>query len=453
MKSLGILAATLFLAFADIGPICHAQQPEASGGFREVLEITGVTPQQLAALSNTEITVANGEILAQLVRRLEQHEADLARWTLPKQMLTAELVGELIELEGTAEQVEAVLVPAEIAERLEVQELSCSRVKLGDGNLVTVLSTNIPQRWDSSQPFAEPVSLRGVLLRAGDEPLLLTTHLRWFPTSGLPSGKLLLARFGMDASLWDDIGQRSPFVSPEKGREAEAFYACLAALKRVPTAELAKLTLENIARIASASSSAETKLEKQIAASINEQAERGLSSVAPLFLEPERQVGELVRIEGAARRAVRISVDEKDRLAASQPIDEYFELEVFTADSQNFPLVCCVTSLPAGFPTGDAIRADVRLNGVFFKSWRYRSRKVVDGPGETATQQRRYTPVVLGASVTWLQQVPAGQSWWGLVVGGAIFAAMIFGLARMVMSFRQDRRTRLPDEPPNFSEL
>jgi hypothetical protein len=257
----------------------------------------------------------------------------------------------------------------------------------------------------------------------------------------------------MDASLWDDIGQRSPFDSPEKGREAEAFYACLAALKQVPAAELAKQTLKSITEAAAADARGQSKIRNQIIAAVREQAERGLSSVAPLFLEPERQVGELLRIDGTARRAVRISVDNKDRLAASQPIDEYFELEVFTADSQNFPLVCCVTSLPAGFPTGDAIRADVRLNGVFFKSWRYRSRKVVDGPGETATQQQRYTPVVLAASVTWLQQVPAGQSWWGLAVGGAIFAAMIFGLARMVISFRQDRRTRLPAEPPNFSEL
>ncbi len=424
----------------------YSQQEKARGGFREVLEIVGITPRQLAELSITDITVANGEILAQVVQRLEQYAGELARWTLPKQQLSSELIGELFELQGSAEQVETVPVPAELAERLELK-------KLNDGQQVTVLTTNIPQHWDSSQSLAEPISLRGVLLHVGQEPLLLTTHLRWFPTSGLPSGKLLLARFGMDAALWDDIVQRSPFVSPERGREAQAFYACLAALKQVPAAELAKLTLENIARMAAASQSAETKLQKQMAVPVKEQAERGLSSVAPLFLEPERQVGELVRIEGTARRAVRIAVAEKDSIAASQPINEYFELEVFTADSQNLPLVCCVTSLPAGFPKGDAIRAGVRLDGVFFKSWRYRSRKVADGPGETTTQQQRYTPVILAASVTWLQEAPAKQSWWGLTVGGVIFAAMIFGLARMVISFRQDRRSRLPPEPPDFSEL
>ncbi len=450
MKILLTFAVLLLLA---IGPNSYSQQENATGGFREVLEIVGITPRQLTAVSNSGTTVADWEILSPVVRRLEQHADELARWTLPEKQLSAELVGELFELQGNAEQVETVSVPAEIVERLELKKLFRCRVKLDDGQQVSVLSTSIPQRWDLSQPLAEPVSFRGVLLHVGQEPLLLTTHLRWFPTSGLPSGKLLLARFGMDAALWNDIVQRSPFVSPERGREAQAFYACLAALKQVPAAELAKLTLENIARMAAASPAAETKLQKQIAASVQEQAERGLSSVAPLFLEPERQVGELVRIEGTARRAVRIAINEEDRLVAGQPISEYFELEAFTADSQNLPLVCCVTSLPAGFPTGDAIRAGVRLDGVFFKSWRYRSRKVADGPGETATQQQRYTPVVLAASVTWLQEAPAAQSWWGLVVGGVIFVAMIFGLARMVISFRQDRRTRLPPEPPDFSEL
>lgn len=450
MKIWLTFAMLLLLASSPSG---YSQQEKARGGFREVLKIVGITPGQLAGLSITDITVANGEILAQVVQRLEQHAGELARWTLPKQQLRSELIGELFELQGTAEQVATVPVPVEVVERLELKKLFRCRVKLDDGQQVTVLTTNIPQRWDSSQSLAEPISLRGVLLQVGQEPLLLTTHLRWFPTTGLPNGKLLLARFGMDAALWDDIVQRSQFVSPERGREAQAFYACLAAIKQVPAAELAKLTLENIARLAAASQSAQTKLQKQMAVSVKEQAERGLSSVAPLFLEPEQQVGELVRIEGTARRAVRIAVSEKDSLAASQPISEYFELEVFTADSQNLPLVCCVTSLPAGFPTGDAIRAGVRLDGVFFKSWRYRSRQVADGPGETATQQQRYTPVILASTVTWLQEAPAGQSWWGVAVGGAIFAAMMLGLARMVISFRQDRRTRLPTEPPDFSEL
>ncbi len=435
--------------------LCHAQSTEAkSGGFRELLEIAGVGPDKIAAVSPTGLTDADWEILAQLVRRLQQHdEADLARWTLPKQLeFSSQSVGELFEVAGTVNRVETLPLPTTIAERLEVTQLYRCRVKANDSQELTVLALKIPRRWDVTQPLAEPVSFRGVLLRAGEDYLFLATRLRWFPTAGIASGKFLLAQHGMDASLWEEIVQRSPFVSPDKGQEAVAFYSCLAAIRQVPAAKLAALTVENINRDVSSSDSPLTRIDKQIAAAVKEQAARGLSSVAPLFLDPEQQVGELVRIEGTARRAVRIAVEDITLLAAKDSLREYFELEVFTGDSQNLPLVCCVTSLPAEFPTGDAIHAEVRLDGVFFKMWQYRSRKIVETDGETTTQQQSYTPVVLGATITWLRQPSPAPRWWGLVVGGAIFAAMMFGLLRMVFTFRRGP-TRLPDRPPNFSGM
>jgi hypothetical protein len=435
---------------------CHAQTDKAqNGGFRELLEIAGVGPDKIAALSPTEFSDADWETLAQIVRRLQQHnEVDLARWTLPKQnSFSSQLFGELFEVDGIVGQVESLAIPAAIAERLELKQLYRCRVKVNDSQELTVLALKIPRRWDATQPLAEPVSFLGVLLQAGEDPLLLATRLRWFPTSGVPSGQLLLAQHGMDVSLWEEIVQRTPFVSPDKGQESLAFYSCLAALQQVPATELAALTIDNISRVASAGDSPSTKITQQIAVAVNEQAARGLSSVAPLFFKPEKEVGELLRIEGTVRRAVRIAVDDDTFLATDQSIREYFELEVFTDDSQNLPLVCCVTRLPADFPTGDAIREEVRLDGVFFKMWQYRSRKIVETAGETTTQQQSYTPVILGATVTWLQQASAEPSWWGLTVGGAIFAAMMFGLLRMVFTFRQERRTRLPDKPPNFSGM
>ncbi len=196
--------------------------------------------------------------------------------------------------------------------------------------------------------------------------------------------------------------------------------------------------------------SPESKHAAALASAVIKQAERGFSSVAPLFLEPRNVVGELVRLEGTARRAVRISVSQQEQLTVGHPISEYFEIEVFTADSQNMPVVCCVTHLPAGFPTGDAIRAAVRFDGVFFKGWRYRSRKVVEGPGETESQQQRYTPIILAAAVTWLKQPSTAPSLWGLVVGSGIFVAMIYGLTKMFVSHRRASHTRLPDKLPDF---
>jgi hypothetical protein len=454
MKLLGTFVVFAFLVCCCIATKGWAQEQIHDGGFRELLEIVGIEPAALNKITDTELTEADWEVVAQLIERLTQHQAELSAWTLSNQVFTPGNVGELFEINGTVESIERLSSVKEVS-GLEHKPLYRCNVKLDKGISLVVLSVNIPSRWNISQPINERVSLQGVLLRADAKPLLLTTHLNWFPTSDLPSGQLLLARFGMDAGLWDFIKQRAPFISPANGREAEAFYSCLAAFMRIPASELANAALARIAETAvlTADEQEMSKLERQVAASLKEQAAMGLSSVAPLFLKPETEVGELVRLQGTARRAVRIAVDDPTALALQPPVREYFELELFTADSQNLPIVCCVTRLPPEFPTGDAIRESVRLDGVFFKSWQYRTRKLVDGAGETGTQQQRYTPVVLGASVTWLQQVPAERNWWGLVVGGSIFAVMILGLIRLVISYRRDRRPRLPDSPPDFSEL
>jgi hypothetical protein len=422
------------------------EPPTGQGGFRELLSIAEIEPESLANISAEDPTAADWGILAQIASRLgQQSDADLKRWTLPSENWPSASVGELIELTGVAERVEEVAAPPAAVPNAEIKELFRTSVKLPDGATAEVLSASAPARWERDTPLNERVSLRGVLLRGGDKPLLLAQNLAWHPTTGVSSGQLLLARHGMDASLWDDIVQRSPLVSPEKGREAEAFYAVLSTLVKVPAAELKRATDNAIAEAVSEIASPTTKLEQQIAAATEELADRGLSSVVPLFLEPENSVGQLVRVEGVARRAVRVA----DR----DPSREYYELEVFTSDSQNLPLVFAVASLPPDFPLGDAIHAGVRVEGVFFKSWRYRTRKVVLGNGATDTQQQRYTPLLMAATATWLREASTTPSWWGLAVGSVIFLVMISGLLRMIISFKRERRGTLSDSPPDFSGL
>ena len=90
-------------------------------------------------------------------------------------------------------------------------------------------------------------------------------------------------------------------------------------------------------------------------------ADEGRYSVAPLFNEPQQHVGELVVFDGVARRVVRVDVG--TRPDGSGPSDvaqrfgfrEYYEMEVFTDDSQNYPLVFCVRELPPGLPTGGTL--------------------------------------------------------------------------------------------------
>jgi hypothetical protein len=439
--------ALVLIASIVFSTVVMAQEPSAGqGGFRELLSIMEIEPAALSAISAEVPTPADWQLLAQIAHRLnQQSDADLKRWTLSSESLQNDSVGELIELTGTAERVDELMAPDGAVPDAEVTKLFRTTVKLSDGATVEVLSTSVPARWDLKSSLNEKVSLRGVFLRGGEKPLLFARNISWHPTKGVPSGQLLLSRFGMDASLWDSVVQRSRLISPEKGREAEAFYAVLSALAKVPAAELKSETDNSIAAAVSDSASPTTKLERQIATSAEEQAARGLSSVVPLFLDPTNSAGKLVRVEGVARRAVRV--------ADSDPSREYYELEVFTSDSLNLPLVFAVVSLPPDFPLGDAIHAGVRIEGIFFKSWQYRTRKVVGGNGATDTQQQRYTPLLMAATVTWLQETPAAPSWWGLAVGSVIFVAMLAGLVRLIVSYKRDSRRRLSDSPPDFSGL
>jgi hypothetical protein len=128
-------------------------------------------------------------------------------------------------------------------------------------------------------------------------------------------------------------------------------------------------------------------------------------------------------------------------------------MEVFTSDSQNLPVVCCVSRLPEEFPEGDKIREPVRVEGVFFKSWRYRTRKNVAEPGETDRQQRMYTPVVVAGEPIWLPAATGGQSIWGLWGGiGFLAVLVLFWFTRIRLANRR-RRRRTATQPARLDDM
>lgn len=426
------------------------------GGFREVLELVGLGPTLLEKFSTgTDLVDADWQILTQLFTRLQQYNAtDLARWTLPTADISLASVGELFEVSGTVFESEPIAVPAELAPLLGVSEIYRCRLRLSNSQIVTLLTPEVPPRWEKGNSLSEPVSSRAVLLRDGGENLLMvTSSMSWYPNRGVPSGQLLLAQHGMDAALWDTVKQRGKFASPETSREAEAFFSCLTALKLIPATQLAEQVSEHLAHQAETGSIKGGKTERQISATVAEHAQQGLSSVVPLFLTPAEHVGELVRLEGIARRAVKIVEEtgpDNDNLGNRT---DYYELELFTPDSQNLPVVCCVSQLPKGFPLGDEIREQVRIEGVFFKSWRYRSRKLVDSSGETTRQQQRYTPVVLAGTVAWIQAAPDQSGWWGLAAGIGFLFLLALAWYNFAVHWRSDQRPRATDEQLDLPNL
>jgi len=474
--SFAMLDGVVLLAGGDI-------DNERSGGFREILEMSDLGPAVLSELSlEPEFLDNDWRRLAQLFHRLRQYSsAELDRWTSEGSLrdwnTTPEsAVGHLYKLRGVVESVEPFTAPPELVEILGFATIFRCRFRFDESDTtVTVFASKIPRRWsrrsNMAQSLDEPVRIRAILLqinRQADKPtaLLLADHIAWYPTDGVPSGQLFLARLGMDIALLDEIVQRQPFVREEISREGDAFYAMLKALAATKEEELALLAKENVAavaerwrtrqpdlrrthktlkkQLAASSGERQKQLQKKVdaardqrglAAAVLEQSEKRRSSVAPMFLQPEEEVGELVRIEGTARRVIRIAAERPEW-------KDYFEMEVFTADSRNLPIVCCVTRLPKGFPTGDVVREPVRVSGIFFKNWRYRSRAEAKSRGETAGRSSLYTPVIIGVAPKWLARAGGGKNRWGLWGGVVFLTALAAWWIWMMRVGADDRRRR-----------
>lgn len=451
-----------------------------SANFREILELTEIGPDVLTQLGEgSEYSDEDWQLLLQVFHRLQQFRdpepVGLSAVGSPAQV--KDRIGEIVHVGGILVSVEKIALPEKLAKQHNQKTIyRCQLVTLGnETGKATILSTHVPKSWHTKKTFGDAISVRGVNVQFSEENkqvLILTNHIAWFPRNGVATGQLLLARHGMDIALLDEVRHKQPFVKPEISHEGEAFYAALAALDQVSPQELIQQAKVNVANMAArwqgqqadlrsehqkleaelaatTDSAARESLQQQIkqakkkrglAAAVVKQAEAGRSSVAPMFLQPEKEVGELYVFEGTARRAVRIAVG--DGHGTSLAVKSYFELEVFTNDSQNLPIVCCVPQLPDGFPTGDEIRESVRISGIFFKLWRYRSRKLAKQVGETTGQRQLYTPVVLGHSPAWLKKTIQQDSRWALWGGIAFLGGLMVLWIYTAVLARRDRRAR-----------
>ena len=466
--------------------------------FRAILELTGVGPSELAKLGDgTDISKKDWPTLWRVFDRMEQfrnlqptdsHAAFPGTWLAHRE----KSLGELFEIEGWITSVEKIQPSARNAE----QQDSKAIYKCGFSFLIsmesipaktTILASQIPNGWEKRKKLEEHVRLRGVLGQLSEHEgiwhlLFLTDHISWYPLSDVPAGQLLLAQHGMDIALLDEVRHRQPFVKPEISREGEAFYAALTALEKTDPSEIEHLAKTDLPRVVEKWRSEQPALKRKhldleaslatatdptareelqqkikqaksrraLAATVVKQGEAGQSSVAPMFLQPEEEVGELFVFDGTARRAVWIASPEQTNL------DGYYELEVYPNESRllnNQPVVCCVRSLPSGFPTGDEIRVPVRIAGVFFKSWRYRSRNLQAPAGQTGEQRQLYTPIVLSNSPQWLQPT-ASQNNSGALWGGIAFLVALVALwISMAWLARRDRAKRATLRPRETIDL
>jgi hypothetical protein len=447
-------AAAMFGAVAFVAATVRPAAAQQQSDFAALLADAGVDLEVLASLADAggELTTEQLNVVDQVLFRLDQFErgqiagAEAARLGDSEEKIQPH-AGELLRMEGV------VTGQSEISRQAGAEAAALWRyeLELSPHEVVTVISAHAPRLWSRRPSLHEPVQVicvwAGFPASRPTRPVVLVNRLRWYPTTDVPTGVAWLAANGFDAALLDDVRPVSGFGKPHESRENEAFYAGLAAVRRGDAADLRRLANEEVVgsvkrwrEKASTTPAVDgtPSREARIAAAVERSARRGVSSVGPMYLAPAETMGRLVLIEGVARRAVRVAVDDE---TDGGDLEEYYELDLFTPDSENLPVICCAVSLPAGFPTGDRINEPLRVAGVFLKRWAYLGRPdTADGEGP----ERIAAPLVLAAEPQWLRSAeatPDGRR--GLWIGIAFVGALALIWLAVALTARSDRLARL----------
>lgn len=397
-------------------------------GARELLELYGVGPERLEQLTDgTPLQGAEQDVLLRLLTAIGRFDLlEIYQWTATDRSWReavgepAPHRGEIYMIAGRVRKVEAVAAPPELAARFDIDEYFRCEVMLEDESqeepapppaAAIVYAERVPDAWPRGEALDERISGRAFFVKlAGSEPepptpVFAITRLAWHPQT-------VLGDLGMDVGLLDDVTHQTAVI----GQERETFYQMLAACKRAGTNELLRRTNRRY-------------------------------SVVPLFNDADSMKGELVALTGTARRAVKVRVEAAD-INERFGIDHYYEVTLFTEDSQNNPITFCVLQLPPGMKQGDRIHEPVRVAGFFFKTWGY-LRQPLPGEEDTPdTARRQLAPLLMGRQPVLLKQDQAESPWLGLTLS-ILFVLAILGMWLMVWRFNRSDKdfTRRVIEP------
>lgn len=421
-----LLAAAAGMAFQPAAP-------ESFTSSRELLQSIGVEESHFDLLVDSRpLDESEQEPLLRFlyaIRKFPLEEArrfTRAKFTTPQSAEASNgLRGEIYQLKATVTHVTIELPRPEAVDRYGIERYYRCRVELESGQLATVLALDVPKAWPIEKDVSQRTSCNALYLKrapAGSndlsQPVFAAARLAWHPEG-------VLGDAGMDCGLFDQVANQESI----RAEERECFYQLLWAAGRIDPLELFRLT---------------------------DRAPSEDYSVVPLFNDAAHQHGELVALTGTARRAMLVRLDErKDAdLIERFGFDHYYQVEIFTDDSQGNPLVFCVRELPDGFPQGPQIYESVRIPAFFFKTWAYRLQSL-DGQPSTGYQ---LAPMLVGHQLQWIPQPAAYSGTVGVVV--ILSLLLLAGIA--IWAFRSsDRRfhdrvmarRRMPDNPKSLNDL
>ena len=121
-----------------------------------------------------------------------------------------------------------------------------------------------------------------------------------------------------------------------------------------------------------------------------EPASRGPATFGELFEQPDIFRGQLVTIEGIARRAEYVKAAKNNRAQ----IEGYYRMVLRLRGGPNRPVFLYTLQIPEHFPLGDSIEAPIEATAFFYKNWLYE-----------ANELSWIAPVLLAKNIRW--QPPA----------------------------------------------
>lgn len=404
-------------------------------GPRDLLRLRGVDDSHFRMLTDGAAwQEGENEILLKIMYHLRRdfEPVEVERWSLGQPDLV-ELAadadryrGEVFALAGRVESVEAIRPVPEAADRIELAEYYACRFVLDERRPALVFSPRVPEAWRRGEVDKAQAGAYGIFLKlAGPDaseplPVFVTSRVAWYPPT--PLGNL-----GMDVGLFDDLRRRSGDDSEGAARyrlkdprltaeSREAFYQMLAAVGRSRPGELLAQARSELRREG-----------------------KHRFSVVPLFNDPIEQQGRLVVLSGTARQVIPIRVEDED-VVARFGIERYYQVALFTEDSQQNPLTFCVRELPTGMPTGEGPQfgESVTVAGFFFNTWAYRNRRSPEGSAEPEWQ---LSPLLIGRDLVWHpSEAPASNPLFGAIAAG-LFVAALAGIWWALWQYgRSDKR-------------
>ena len=459
LKITPLLTLLLPLLCADL--FAAESRPFVASGPRAALELMGIGQKHFDRFIDGRPWHEDEEqVLMKLMYRIgrDYEVGDVEQWshgmfrTADVRDYPGAYRGEVFRVLGRVVRVEPREPDAKLAETLNLDRYYRCEFLFGEPpERAIVFSRTIPGTWKVGEKIDEPGGAYGYFLKLAKDdsesevPVFIARRIAWYPPT--PLGQL-----GMDCGLLDNVrmgkpgakGSDSPLAvardDPARLRmtvaDRECFYQMLDAVGRAMPGQLLHRAAEEL----------ESRGEERF-------------SVEPLFHRPGQQQGRLVAFSGSVRRAIRVRVSDEDILSRFG-IDHYFQLYLFTDDSQGNPLVFCVRQLPPGMPTGDG--ADfaeyVTVAGFFLKTWAYR----IDRPSDVAKSDVEYqfAPLLIGKEPVWHRMEPARkQPFAGLTAGLAILLVLLVVWLVLRRTGRRDRkllgRLKLLGEgnSPDFSQL